>query len=185
MRLWTFQHISAVEQLEKTGQLVSTWKDETSRWYQAYQWMVKEMRTRGVDCGTNNPMWAWHSCGGYKKPPTLEDAAMLLSIKDIEDGIKIVEFECPDSLAILSLYSIWNEILEVFFKGGTKDDITEKWTQQLFSFEPDVLEEDEDALQACLPHIRLDWVVRISELPLKIDKRTGWELEPYEPGQLA
>ena len=90
MKLWTFQSYQSISELEQSGKLLVSWDrySEQDPFKLAYEWMTKAMQKRGVDCKSFAPVWAWHSCGAYEAAPTLDTASNLLSLNEIEAGIK-------------------------------------------------------------------------------------------------
>lgn len=167
MRLWTFQAIKSVQELQGNRKLVAMWDrySPQSPWTKAYQWMAEQMTSKDVDCKGNAPIWAWHSCGGPKEPPTLDVARNLLSDIEIESGIQTIEFECPDHLALLTNYDDWCSILFRLLDGLDTSKIEERDIQAMYPSDFDHLEEYE-AIQATLPYLCLDWVVEIRDLNL-------------------
>ncbi|MCG8332589.1 MAG: DUF3841 domain-containing protein [Chitinophagales bacterium] len=164
MKLWTYQSLNAVEQLEQSGELLTPWsyyppKDSFAL---AYRWIGQNMIDKGVNCKGYAPIWAWHSCGAYKAPPTNDTASNLLSILQLEAGIKLITFECPDELAVLSNYGPWNEILDCFIDHGEQATIDSIQEGQLFKIRTNI--EDYESIQACLPYLLIDWVTDIKKL---------------------
>ena len=98
MRLWSFQALKSVEELKKEGKLICKWDryPHPSNWTNAYRWMAGQMEEKEISCQGHAPIWAWHSCGAFYHPPTLDTARNLLSDMEIEDGIQTIEFECPE-----------------------------------------------------------------------------------------
>lgn len=107
-RLWTFQSIKSIKELKSKGILEVSWDRylQTGTFIEAYRWMGKQIAARKISCNNHAPLWAWHSCGKYENAPTLVDARCLLSDIELEDGIQMIEFECPVGLVVLSSYSI-------------------------------------------------------------------------------
>ena len=164
MKLWTYQSLDAVEQLEQSGRLLTPWSHYSPKdtFGPAYRWMAKSMLGKGIDCGAYAPVWAWHSCGAYEAPPTDDTASNLLSILQLEAGIKLLSFECPDELAVLSHYGPWNEIIDFFIDHGEQAVINDKLEQQLFNIKTEL--ETYESIQACLPYLQMEWVVDMKTL---------------------
>ena len=159
MRLWTYQSIQSVKELEDTGVLKVSKNRYSpgSAWRICYEWMRKEMILNGIDCGDYLPIWAWHSCRAYGHPPTEEDGVNLLSLLEIEAGIKLITFDCPDNLVLLSRYDAWNDIIYQFLDEKKMLTPDPKFTNVLYKTSPqDSL--DQDAIQATLPYLKLEWV---------------------------
>lgn len=167
-RLWTFQSISAIEELNSKGIIEANWDrySETHPFIQAYQWMAKQMSIRKINGNDNAPIWAWHSCGKYEKAPSLVDARGLLSDVELEGGIQTVEFECPVELVLLSSYRIWNMMLYELFPSEGEANIDKKTERRLFETDRKKFKRY-DCIQACLPYLKLSWVKEIRKLNLK------------------
>lgn len=168
MRLWTFQASKAVKILRQEGRLVVPWTfyKFNDGWKASYRWMAHEMIQTGIDCEGNAPIWAWHSCNAYGQAPNLGDARALLADIEIEAGIETLELECPDELVLLSRYGAWNRILEHFIDGKPASDVPQKHLKNLYHTDIQQLEENQ-AIQATLPYLSLDWVIDIRPLNLK------------------
>jgi hypothetical protein len=166
MKLWTYQSLEAVKQLEQSGTLLTPWSyyHPTDYFATAYRWMAEKMQQKGVSCGEYAPIWAWHSCGAYEAPPTNETASNLLSLLQLEAGIKLLSFECPDELTVLSNYGPWNDIIYLFTDHGTQAVIDGKLEKQLFEIQKNI--EDYESIQACLPYLKMEWVRDIEELDI-------------------
>lgn len=165
MKLWTFQNSKSVDELLKTGTLVAKWEryKDMPNWENAYRWMASQMIQRKINCSKNAPIWAWHSCNTYQKAPTLDDARALLSDFEIETGIKVVEFECPDDIALLSFYSIWNDILDLFIQGNQAISLKKNTFETLFDVRSSTFKKG-DSIQATLPFLKKEWIIEIREL---------------------
>ncbi len=167
MRLWTFQSIKSVQELESTGELFVKWdRYQDDRWKAAYQWMSKQMKKNGIDCAAFAPIWAWHSCGEIGAAPTLTDARYLLSDIELENGIKTIELECPTEIVLLSNYSVWTELLDLFLVDKTQQKIDKKLVNQLFDTQPENFR-PYDSIQATLAVLKKEWVIDIRPLELK------------------
>lgn len=164
MKLWTYQSFEAVEQLEQSGKLLTSWSHYSPKdtFGPAYRWMTGQMQQKGVNCGEYAPIWAWHSCGAFEAPPNNDTASNLLSILQLEAGIKRLSFECPDHLVVLSNYGPWNDIIDSFIDHGEQAVVDSKQEQQLFDIQPTI--EDYESIQACLPYLLIDWVTDIKKL---------------------
>ncbi len=169
MRLWTFQSITSIQELEQNGILTARWDRyrDHDKWKSAYHWISEQMEQRGIPCEGNAPIWAWHSCGKLGQAPTLSTARNLLSDLELEAGVKTIELECPDHLALLSNYGPWNDILDqhTMAKDGPPT-ISSATIEALFSINPLSLEPYE-SIQATLPYIKTAWVVEVRELSLR------------------
>lgn len=169
MRLWTFQATASVEELKKDGILIAKWsrypKDDP--WTKAYRWMAAQMEFSGIRCNGNAPIWAWHSCRGYGKSPTLDDARNLLCDLELEAGIQTIELECPDELASLTSYSTWNMIADKFMDKSPVTNISPLQVVAMWNVNPSSMKKY-DAIQATLPYIKQEWIVDIRPLNLNV-----------------
>ena len=127
--------------------------------------MRDEMKKHGIDCGGYAPVWAFHSCGQFEKPPTLGEARSLLSDLEIDAGVKTIELNCPDEFVLLTKYHAWNDILDHFIMNEL-EKISVKEIRELHDLIPENLDEY-DSIQATLPFLKKNWVVDIRELKLK------------------
>ena len=168
MELWTYQSLESAAELEQSGKLLIDWHHYSPNDFfpMTYRWMVKAMQNRGVDCGSFAPVWSWHSCGAYEAGPTLNTAMNLLSLNQVEAGIKLITFECPDELVVLNNYSPWNDIIDLFIDYRDKAVIEKALERRLFEIRPEKLEQ-EDAIQACLPYLLKEWVIDSEMLDLE------------------
>jgi len=177
-RLWTFQNVSAIEELKSKGILEVNW-DSYSKTYsfvKPYQWMAKQMAVRGINC-TNAPIWAWHSCGRYEKAPRLVDARCLLSDLDLTYGVQTIEFECSRELVLLTNYGYWNSVLDEIITHQDEFQINEETEKRLFETSKRRFRKY-DTIQATLPYLKLDWVKEIRQINLKPnDFNIDWEEE--------
>ncbi len=172
IKLWTFQSILSVNELNETGELKAKWQryKNQDNWKNAYLWMRDQMESHGINCRGYAPIWAFHSFGKYSKPPTLGDARSLLSDLEIEGGIKTIEFNCPNELMLLSNYYGWCNILDEFIMGKNISVFDEKLMAALYDTNPKNLSKH-NAIQATLPFLKKEWVIEIRDLKLK----TGYD----------
>lgn len=170
MRLYTFQSLEAIKVLKTQKVLSPPWAFYSPRdpFQPAYRWMATQMLQRNFPLTDKAPVWAWHSCEEYGQGPTLDVASNLLSLWQLEQGIKTIEFECPDNLVLLSQYGPWNDIIYYFSDHKEAKEPPEKLVNQLFQTDKAEFKAG-DHLQACLPYLSLDWVLDIRELALKGD----------------
>jgi hypothetical protein len=167
-RLWTFQSVRSVAELESKGIIEASW-DRYAKTYdflKAYRWMARQMAIKKTSCNNNAPVWAWHSCGKYEAAPKLVDARSLLSDVELENGIQTIEFECPAEVVLLSNYGVWNMMLHEIFPDMDETDIDEKVVNELFETSRRKYRQY-DIIQAVLPYLKMEWVKEIRELNLK------------------
>ncbi|MBK8968966.1 MAG: DUF3841 domain-containing protein [Saprospiraceae bacterium] len=169
MRLWTNQSNLSISELETTGVLRANWQryPPNDGFRLAYAWMCTRMEKSNLPCKGHAPVWAWHSCGGFGKPPALRDARALLSDLELENGVQTIELDCPDDCALLSMYGVWNTILDAFMDRSSDTVIGKRLERQLFKIRPEKIGEF-DAVQASLPLIKKEWVLDIRPLKLPV-----------------
>lgn len=154
MRLWTFQSSAVALAVTKDQPYRASWKFAgSSRNKKDYEWMATQMRDRGIPIDDNPPIWAWHSCEKPGGPPTMVTARNLLSDAELESGVYVIELEAPNGLALLSSYSKW---CDYYMESDTIPDLS------MF----DGTFEEGDDLQACLPFIMREWVLKVRQLNL-------------------
>lgn len=165
-RLWSFQSMDACELLEKSGTLQVTWRFTPINWRPTYEWMAREMASRGIGIEGHAPVWAWHSCEGQQQtPPTLGTARNLLTDKQILDGVCVIEFDAPENMCLLSSYNRFNDLLDAYLEQGFLPNREEYL--DMFDIWP--LRAD-DNIQAALPRLEKDWVEDIRHLDMKPDR---------------
>ena len=170
VKLWSFQSHQSVRELQDTGMLLARWDrySETDPFALAYRWIQSQMLYKKTDHQMHAPVWAWHSCGAFGQAPKIKDARALLSDLELEAGIQTIELECPAELALLSRYSIWNDVLDRFIDDRERAQIDATLEKKLFAVSPETMDAQE-AIQAALPYFKADWVIDIRPLPLKSD----------------
>lgn len=162
MKLWSFQTNKAIQELKENGVLIAKWKRyRMSQWIRIYGWMDSEMKKKGIDTKGNAPIWAWHSCRTYQAAPTKEDAQMLLTEGELEAGISLIEFHCPDVFVLLSNYDVWNQIITILFDTET---LPKNFPSERLYLVPTENKTTEIYIQATLPFLKRDWVIKITEV---------------------
>lgn len=166
--LYSFQSAPSIAELLQEGRLAASWSRyaPSDPFLPAYRWMASQMAEYDIDCLGYAPIWAWHSCSAWKAPPRLLHARNLLSDLELEAGIQVIEFVCPDNWALLSRYAVWNEVLDRFVDDKEKTTIAPALAKQLFDI-PNHQLEDYDAIQASLPLLKKEWVKDIRPLKLR------------------
>lgn len=123
-KLWTIALGDLVKQARATGQARASWDRVEPRWRPAYLWMLDCMRQRGItnpaDAEPSPPIWAWHSCGEWQRPPVADTVDMLFGI-DPENrrDLCLVSWSAPVESLLLSRYAAWCQVLDVVIAGGT------------------------------------------------------------------
>ncbi|PFE62798.1 hypothetical protein CN316_24800 [Bacillus cereus] len=160
--LWTFQNKRAVHQLLTEGELTGNWSYVFNSDKASYMWILNQMELQGIQCNGNPPIWAFHSCDGYKSSPSVHTARALYAENARE--FQLIKFNCPNSLIMLTSYSGW---CEIFFKLGAdpKSNITSEEQKYLFELYPETDEEWEcHDIQATIPYLKKEWVIEIIDL---------------------
>lgn len=164
MRLWSFQSNRATKKVLRGQVYYAEWTYVYEKWRPAFAWMAREMERRGLPMGGNAPIWAWHSCGKHGAPPTLLTARALLSDREMEQGIEVLELEVPPNACLLSSYKRWNEFLDSFID---KRKLPNR-ASYLDMFDISAVQKGDD-VQAALPRIERQWVVKTWPLKLGPD----------------
>lgn len=121
MILWTIQPIEVVHELERTGKFVCDGRRAERDFRQAYQWMIKQMRKRGIKT-KRYPVWAWYrwNCNGQeRRGPRLSECRDTCPLNEHFCRIK---FEAPDELVLLSDFSLWHCVLNRHFAGTDEEE---------------------------------------------------------------
>ena len=151
--LRTFQSLTRIEQLQHDGILVGSWDHVLPGTEDAYLRMVEVMTEHGIDTNGRPPIWAWRG------PLRLADADSLFNAEhELSSSFVTVAFRAPQHVVLLSDYGHWCDALM-----PPADGPIEPWQPR---------RRDNDSRhpeQACLPHLRLEWVSTIKPLPT-----TGW-----------
>lgn len=121
------------------------------------------MVRRGICKRCVAPIWAWHSCGAVGQPPDQSDIEALLPC-DGSTGVRI-ELDVPLDLVVLSNYGAWDDVLDQSIDAADArcdfapsiDDWHRVFDVNLSDREPWAGENHYD-VQACVPHVGLEWV---------------------------
>lgn len=156
MILRSFQRLSRVASLSASGALFGDWAHVPASQHPGYRAMVAAMSVAGVDTGDRPPIWAWHG------ELHLVDAALLFDEQhELRTGYATVEFDAPDSLVTLSDYGAWNDHLYEVFHGRPAcwSAGAARWLG------PPADPDTSHPAQACLPHLRAEWLLDVRPLP--------------------
>ncbi|NUO02366.1 MAG: DUF3841 domain-containing protein [Saprospiraceae bacterium] len=176
MLLYTFQSNVAAEMLKTKGILTGNWDFAPNGFWQfSYAWMCRQMEKRGINCGNTPPIWAFHSCKEWARPPCFLTARALLSDMELESGISTLVFDAPDDLVLLSSYRIWGRFWSEL--DAATGAIPKKPWGRMFNLK--YFKEGDD-LQACLPYLLLEWVKEVRPLVIPINKEDPFEV--FVPG---
>lgn len=160
MRLWTFQFKAIATLLKAGNSHYCDWRYVPSNWRPVYQFITEQMREKRIPITNHAPIWAWHSCNGWQKPPTLDDARGLLSDIELEMGVMTVEMEVPESIVLLSNYNRYCDLLFDHLDGNA---LAYQTYRDMFDLNPT---DPELTIQATLPYISPEWVLDIRPLNL-------------------
>jgi hypothetical protein len=137
MILWTIQTENAWREFLSSGVLRSTRERIMEQeWDSPYKWMIRQMEQRIGPPPTPGafPVWAWLQWENAKRPkPDLRAGGLLLKC---ESGVRI-EFECPDSLALLSDFDLWHFVLNYWYLPESEvegDEFEAQLAERGFSF---------------------------------------------------
>ena len=115
MILWTIQREEAWRQLETAGFLrAAHGRIMEESWKMPYEWMIAQMTKRIGSPPTPGqyPVWAWLQWETARRArPDLRATGYLVRG---ERGVRI-EFECPDSAALLSDFDLWHYVLNYWY----------------------------------------------------------------------
>jgi len=166
MRLWSYQHPSVVETLQRGERYVCRWEwSPDERWQNAFRWMAGQMAQRDIHTGEYAPVWAWHSVGRIGLKPDMDCANALLFGYQLAQGIDVLELKVPDHLALPSCYGAWNNVLDSFTMGHETEaqDIADCFAVRLTPRRgrPPIRF---PGIQACLPYIEPAWLVSWEKL---------------------
>ena len=114
MKLWSIQHQQLAEMAQRKRVVASSWKHVQEDWRPAYRWMQQAMKARGLETKAP-PIWAWHSCGAWQRPPDADD--ILLFLGEMRPSLVMLTLEVPETRALLTRYGPWNELLEASLGG--------------------------------------------------------------------
>ena len=171
-QLWTIARSDFVERARVAGRARMSWDAVEPRWLPAYRWMLDQMRQRGLldpnDLTDAPPVWAWHSCGGWQRPPGAQTVDMLFGSEPANrQGLCLVTWSAPVERLLLSYYAAWCELLDRVVAGGRPEDVqgTVLCPPLTRAADPPPWWAPGDDLQACVQ--ALDWrdVTSISALP--------------------
>lgn len=171
--IWSIQTLAALESLYNRGRLISQWQFADKDYHSAYRWMARQMRYR-LNCSDRiPPVWAWHSYRGKsKRKPDLRHK------NHLPKGVTGARLELyvPKSYVLLSQFEMWNWILNsnpIPFGWREYNRMQSETANVTASHQWDSIfnldwgsdafwgRKSDRAIQACLPQIRNNWVVRI------------------------
>jgi hypothetical protein len=154
VRLWTFQPVVRIAELERTGRLRGSWGWVSPGFVtRSYEAMIAAMARAGIDTDGRPPVWAW----GGRCGVTLADAESLLGSYGLRQGCATIEFEAPAARCLASDYGAWNDFQFALHSG---EEAPSAWDV------PTPVEEE--LVQVCLPELRREWVREVRALPRRL-----------------
>lgn len=167
-------------ELTSHSRLIGRWSHVEEHHVDAYRWMIAAMERRGIHTHSRPPVWAWHSHNPpHRRKPDLRGSYHLTTPGTPAYRLTI---EAPDTLVLLSDYHDWHAVLNRWFHSHSESEANEieslqaqgKLTSQMIETswerifdlgagDPDWCgKPDERVIQACLPHIDLQWVREVT-----------------------
>jgi hypothetical protein len=192
MRLYTIQHKSVVDTLQKKGIYKTNRKFICEPTFKAaYQWL-SQMAKKHRGWQEARPVWAWHQRPDMRNYRFFKDPEGPPSRRDY-----LITLEVPDELVLLSEFGLWHCVLNNYYvyvnqkqeKAWTKllkpynDDLHKapkkihklkeaSWEQILFLNPKSFNKFNKQytgtiELQAILPFLKKEWVVSIKPIKMK------------------
>jgi hypothetical protein len=152
VRLWTFQPLVRVAELERAGRMTGSW-EWVSPGFVSRSYRAMVAARAGIDTDGRPPVWAWSA----RRRVSLGDAADLLGEYGLLQGCATVEFAAPTELCLASDYGAWNDYQYELHRSGAAPaywDVPCPLGQR--------------QVQVCLPELRAEWVRAIRPLPGEI-----------------
>lgn len=168
MKLWSIQHKSAYDQLQKEGVLHANEKylfcEDDLRF--AYDWMAEQLAQRvgKAPSGVRYPIWAWYQWEGKHKRLDMRTHRHF-GVKGIP--IVLLTLEIPSDLVLLSDFDMWHCVLnhgEAIFDGDiqksySEEEIQESWNNIFKWNENGLYWPEPKTTQAVFWELRKEWVV--------------------------
>ena len=125
--------------------------------------MADEMARQGIGSCGHPPIWLWHSCDGWRRPPG--PATIEMYVCDAERQGIVLTVDVPDGLALLSAYGPWNEVLDAADGGSSSaSKRAEALRDRLFDIsglEGRRWRDGRRDVQACVPYLDREWLVEV------------------------
>jgi hypothetical protein len=137
MILWTIQTEKVWQEFLSSGVLRGIRERIMEQvWESPYQWMIRQMEQRIGPPPTPGayPVWAWLQWENAKR--TKPDLRAGGHLPKRESGVRI-EFECPDSSALLSDFDLWHFVLNYWYLPESEvegDEFEAQLAERGFSF---------------------------------------------------
>lgn len=173
MILWTLQSRNFFEH-DKTTRIDADWKYTPANWRRWYEWMRRQWEARIGDSLASAPIWCWHSCSGVQRSrPTVGTFAMLMGDWSYyAPTLAAARLDVPDDLVLLSSYRRWNQAVDDAIDRGL--DQSDDQFRDMFGHP--LITNDEDDIQAVIPHIDADWITDMRQLPSGVLDRLDWDM---------
>ena len=144
--------------------VVASWEHTPQSWRGAYRWMASQWHQRIGPVFSSAPLWCWHSCNGkLHSPPTVATAALLMGdYAFYRDSTVLLELNIPDVHCLLSSYFVWNDAVDDMLDNKRVTIADAKFDNM---FDEPLIRHDTDDIQAVIPHIELDWIADVKDLP--------------------
>ncbi|WP_422376642.1 hypothetical protein [Roseibium sp.] len=158
VRLFTFQRALILNLFDPVGLYTPTWNGigATGNLRTAYAYAASQLERLNLSDGASPPVWAYET-----RPEDLADLAhMLLSEVELRSNEYVtLELSVPEPQVLRSSYGLWCDLFFECLENGeiVDDGAWLDWQK--------VDQDDSDAVQAILAHLRRDWVVSVSPLP--------------------
>lgn len=117
MRIWTFQPLDAINQINNTGEYVCDKKklksnfsseEDYNEWIKSYKWLIEQMRGKIRNSPQDTfPIWGWHTRNFKHKKPDFRESIY----GNRGEKYACFELEIPDSEVLLSDYDAWHWVL--------------------------------------------------------------------------
>jgi hypothetical protein len=133
--------------------------------------MLERMRDRGLlgeDPVDAPPIWAWHSCEAWQKPPTNETVDMLLGFgPENRQDLWMVTWRASPRRVLVSSYERWCDVMDAFIEGTDPAPVTRGvlFPQGIRKLPRKVKKKLRDwHLQACAPALLREDIVSMQPL---------------------
>ncbi len=128
VNLWTIADEALVRAALAMGHASPCWSLVQENWKPAYRWILERMHERGVHGADGSmsapPLWAWHSCGRWQRPPDRETIDSLLGMEpQNRKGLVMVSWRVPENRILLSRYAAWCGVLDHVVDGRDPEEL--------------------------------------------------------------
>jgi len=116
--LWTIHPEAVFEKTLRLGYINGDGRRVFAWHRDKYRWMASKMVERGIVKKPLYPVWAWHTYYGRRRQPDLRCSGLRAS----GTAAVCVEFEIDDGAVLLSLYDMWEWVLNGFYIPDNPED---------------------------------------------------------------